>query len=588
MRWTDVDVHCPKMTEGTAEYPRSYDGYLLLEHIGSGGMSEVDLACRSVEDASYVRFMVIKRMVGDHVQDESFVRMFTDEARITAELHHENIAQVYDFGKVTSPGTGRAEYFLAMEYVAGPDLRVIQRRCISQGERIPVRFSLAVVHEVLAALEYAHTRRDPLGNPMQIVHRDVNPRNVMVSVGGEVKLIDFGVAFAGDLFRSERTTGRGLKGKWAYMSPEQIEHTANLDGRSDLFAVGLMLHELIELRSPFAGLNEVQIMHRVLNNDVEPLTALGTCAAEEAIQAIHRRSLERNRDDRYPSAKAMREDILAAAELLGGLMSREERAAYLKGIAPEVVAEVSERMLLYRSGIPKASPTPRVRDVTGRDEDVTVPGVNSIVTYSGLFDPDPGRRRRARSIAVVVSVLLVALALWVFPETEPQVAPVEPETSDEPLGATQIDEVVEEASAASSDEKAADSPAEKQTVKPKKVRRNPVQTSVSADTRESAVDKAVETTDGSNEETTTEVEEQPVEMGLLVVVSSPPAQVYVDDELIGTTPIQSRPVPVGVRTVKLVDPAGRPYEERVTITARQVSAVRHSFNSASNSSGRQR
>jgi len=581
------------MTEGTAEYPRPYDGYLLLEHIGTGGMSEVDLACRSVEDASYVRFMVIKRMVGDHVQDESFVRMFTDEARITAELHHENIAQVYDFGKVTSPGTGRAEYFLAMEYVAGPDLRVIQRRCISKGQRIPVRFSLAVVHEVLAALEYAHTRRDPLGNPMQIVHRDVNPRNVMVSVGGEVKLIDFGVAFAGDLFRSERTTGKGLKGKWAYMSPEQIEHTTSLDGRSDLFAVGLMLHELIELRSPFAGLNEVQIMHRVLNNDIEPLIALGTCAAEAAIQAVHRRALERNRDDRYPSAKAMREDILAAAELLGGMMTREERAAYLKGIAPDVVTEISERMRLYRSGIPKAPPARRVRDVSGRDEDVTVPGVNSIVTYSGLFDPDPGKRRRARSVAVVVSVLLVALALWVFPETGlegtgPEVTPVVPQENAEQLDDARGDEVVEEASTSSADVETAAVPAEKRKVQPRKVRRNPDQAAVSVDALETAGGEATETSDESSDETTTLVEEQPVEMGLLVVVSSPPAQVYVDDVLIGTTPIQNRPFPVGVRKVKLVDPAGRPYEESVTISARQVSAVRHSFNGATNSSGRQR
>ena len=584
------------MMEATAEYPRAYDGYLLLERIGAGGMSEVDLACRAVEDASYIRFMVIKRMIGDHVQDESFVRMFTDEARITAELHHENIAQVYDFGKVTNPRTGSAEYFLAMEYVAGPDLRVIQRRCLAKGEHIPVRFSLAVVHDVLAALEYAHTRRDTLGHPMQIVHRDVNPRNVMISVGGEVKLIDFGVAFAGDLFRSERTTGRGLKGKWAYMSPEQIEHTDSLDGRSDLFAVGLMLHELIELRSPFAGLNEVQIMHRVLNSDVEALTALGTCAAQAEIMAIHRKALQRQRDDRYPTAKAMREDILAASELLGGLMTREERGAYLKRIAPEVVDEVSERMRLYRAGIPQSGELARLRSsrAARTAEEGTVAGADSIVTQGGLSVAEPTRRGHARSVfAVVLSVVLVSLAMWVFPEdTEQPVAPAQDGPSVSELLAppppvveevpTAAPEPVEDFSARESAPVTVAPVAAPRRAEPTKA------VSLPEPTPDQDVEEVVETSPEPAQEVLSEVKEQPVETGLLLVVSKPSAQVFLDGDLIGSTPIQNYALSVGTHQVRLVDTAGRAFEQTVSITARQVSAVRHSFDTSSNSSGRQR
>ena len=167
------------------EYPQDYGDYTLLEAIGKGGMSHIDLAQTFITDAEYVRFLVIKRIQSKFIEDKSFIRMFQDEARIVSELQHANIAQVYSFGQHGD------EYYMAMEYVAGVDLREVQRAVALQRKRIPLRISLRLIHDVLLALHYAHTRVDTFGDSMNIVHRDVNPRNIMISTRGEVKLIDF-------------------------------------------------------------------------------------------------------------------------------------------------------------------------------------------------------------------------------------------------------------------------------------------------------------------------------------------------------------------------------------------------------------
>ena len=216
-----------------AATPRQYGDYLLLEPLGRGGMSEVDLARRSVDRAGFVRFVVIKRILRRNTEDEAFVRMFMDEARINAELQHENIAQVYDFGE------RHGEWYLAMEYVPGIDLRRLQKAVSEQqegGALLPPRVTLRILHDVLAALQYAHNRVDTFGRPMRIVHRDVNPRNIMISVRGEVKLIDFGVAKAEN--RHDQTTGKTIKGKFAYMAPELLDGLGVGEARDELDGAG--------------------------------------------------------------------------------------------------------------------------------------------------------------------------------------------------------------------------------------------------------------------------------------------------------------------------------------------------------------
>lgn len=325
-----------------AAYPRPYGTYLLLERLGAGGMSEVDLARRAVGEGGFVRFIVIKRIRASNQIDEQYVRMFQDEARINAELSHENIAQVYDFGREGD------EFYMAMEYVPGLDLRAVQIALAQRGKLLPVRIALTVLVGVLRALQYAHTRVDQLGRPMNIVHRDVNPRNVMLSVNGEVKLIDFGVAKAAD--RLEKTEGNTMKGKFAYMAPEQIQGDGAIDGRADVFAVALVLHELLTGRSPFAGLTEVQILHRILSGKIPELPDTIDHPDVALLRRIHARGLAVRPEERYASADAFRADLEVALDPIGGPAPPRWIAELLREAHGDGVSDITRRLRAYRDG----------------------------------------------------------------------------------------------------------------------------------------------------------------------------------------------------------------------------------------------
>jgi serine/threonine protein kinase len=399
-------------------YPRQYGKYVLLEPIGAGGMSEVDLAHRGVDDTSFVRFVAIKRVAHSNLADESFVRMFMDEARINAELHHGNIVGVYDFGKQVDPVTGREEYFMVMEYVPGLDLRGLQRAAHALGHRLPLRFCFSVLHEVLQGLQYAHSKVDTLGRTMNLVHRDINPRNVMVSVRGEVKVIDFGVALAED--RLEKTQGRSLKGKFAYMSPEQIEGNVSLDGRTDLYAVGLMLHELVSGVGPFHGLTELQIMHRIVMGQIPALQVPPEFPDGDLLRELHARSIARDRDERYPDARAFRKAIERAADRIGGLATQEERAALVSSLAPQQVEGIAARLRGYHESshsvsrsVSRVLPPQPAEDsgatLGGAQITQELEGHTQALPVDDVAAPAPAAERDGRRKLLLLSLLVAAL-----------------------------------------------------------------------------------------------------------------------------------------------------------------------------------
>ena len=338
----------------TVDTPRRYGDYVLLESIGHGGMSAVDLARRSVDRAGFVRFLVIKRILKKNTADPTFVRMFMDEARINAELQHENIAQVYDFGE------RNGEWYIAMEYVPGIDLRRLQKAVAAGtegGALLPPRISLRILHDVLSALQYAHHRVDTFGQPMNIVHRDVNPRNIMVSVRGEVKLIDFGVAKADN--RQDQTTGQTIKGKFAYMAPEQIESPVPVDGRADLFAVGLVLQELLTGTHPFRNLSEIQIIHRLISGRVDPMPDCPLHPDPQAVREVRNRAMATLPDGRYADARAFQEGLVRLAAPLGGLASRAEVAGFFRRAAPDTAHQIAARLASWRDFVaPPSTPGP--------------------------------------------------------------------------------------------------------------------------------------------------------------------------------------------------------------------------------------
>ncbi|WP_437732015.1 serine/threonine-protein kinase [Sorangium sp. So ce1335] len=280
--------------------------YTLFDHIGQGGMADLYLA-RVRTDLGAARLVAIKEVAPRFAHDPRFVEMLASEARLAAGLRHASIVQVEDLGREDGA------LFIAMEYVEGFDLRELLRRCARQKVKLPVAFSLLIVVEALQALAYAHRNG--------VVHRDVSPSNVLLSFEGEIKLCDFGIARAHE--RGGGALDEALQGKAGYMSPEQARGEP-LDARSDLFATGILLWELLSGRrmySPGASLSKEEARGELLElarrAAIPPLVERGL-PEEATLHAIVARALAVSPDDRYPSAAAMLRDVTgyaAAAEL---------------------------------------------------------------------------------------------------------------------------------------------------------------------------------------------------------------------------------------------------------------------------------
>ena len=231
--------------------------YRIVRKIAVGGMAEIYLARqRAVEGLE--RTVVLKRILPTYVDNPEFVTMFLDEARLLAALSHPNIAQVFDLGKIDD------SYYLVMELVRGPTLGSLLQAAQRVGQRgLAEPVALGIALNIAEALAYVHARRDELGRPLNIVHRDLNPANVMVSYEGAVKLIDFGIAKAATKVYETRTGV--IKGTYGYIAPEQLTRTAPVDHRADVFALGVLLYEMCVGQHPFDVSDEPNLIDRILN-----------------------------------------------------------------------------------------------------------------------------------------------------------------------------------------------------------------------------------------------------------------------------------------------------------------------------------
>ncbi len=266
--------------------------YEVLRKIATGGMAELFLA-KQVGMEGFEKVVAIKRILSHLAYDEEFVAMFRDEARIVAKLNHPNIVQIYDLGKSGD------SYFIAMEYIAGRNLSSIAKRARALGEQVPPTYIARCMAQACEGLFYAHTRRDIDGRDLQIIHRDVSPQNIIVSFSGAVKLVDFGIAKAAS--KAAHTRAGVLKGKYAYMSPEQIRGEP-IDARSDLFSVGVVLYELLCGRRPFEKDNSIQTLKAIVQERHRPPRDLNPDIPERLERVIHR-CLEKDRSARFGSAQ---------------------------------------------------------------------------------------------------------------------------------------------------------------------------------------------------------------------------------------------------------------------------------------------
>jgi serine/threonine protein kinase len=367
--------------------------YVIESKLSQGGMAEVFLA----HSSTHQRQVVVKSLFGDRA-DAKMAAMMVEEARIAARLSHPNVVQVLDL--VESEGRP----FIVMEYLDGQNLRQLMHRAATTHRRLSPAAACRVVLDVLSALGYAHRRTDEEGAPLGLVHRDVSPANVLVTWSGHVKLIDFGVA------KATRGADRGLtrcgeiKGKVAYMSPEQIQRRP-LDGRSDLFSMGIILWEALTLRRLFARKADFETLVAVMEGEVPAPSTFATLPVE--LDAICKKALSRDVGERYGSAEEMAADLEAVIAAEGwdaspSALRREIEALFQDEMEAELFPAAADPVLEL--------PTQRT---TVRGEPQAIAALNDAPTDPNLYESwdDAARSYKARGLSSGFRIAIAAACL---------------------------------------------------------------------------------------------------------------------------------------------------------------------------------
>jgi eukaryotic-like serine/threonine-protein kinase len=287
------------------ELPSRCDDYVLVHRLAIGGMAEIYLA---VEDGPGRRFCVIKRVRGDYADIPDFEEFFLTEGRVSLLCHHPNLPSTHRLGVVG----GRA--YLAMEYVHGHGVQALQRAVAGRGVPVTIAAAIAIGLGTARALEHLHGLNDVDGTPLRVVHRDVSPHNLMISSAGVVKLIDLGVARAS--LQTHRTQVGVVKGKYAYLAPEQAHRERRVDQRADLFALGAVIHELLVGRPLFHGLSELDTVDRVRGMPI-PEPSMLRREVPDVVSEVVMTALERDPERRWPSAAALADALEDAAARAG-------------------------------------------------------------------------------------------------------------------------------------------------------------------------------------------------------------------------------------------------------------------------------
>ncbi len=300
--------------------------YRLLARLGSGGMAEVYLVL-SEGPGGFSKLQVLKLMRSDLTDQErpDFLQMFQDEARLAARLNHPNIVQS------TEVGAEDGQPFIVMEFLDGQPLNRVQQRARHQGAGFALEMELFVLCQVLEGLDYAHRLTDYDGTPLHIVHRDVSPQNVFVTYTGQTKLVDFGVA---KTLESSRTRAGVVKGKVAYMPPEQVTGSGGIDHRADLFSVGVLLWEAVAGQPMHAELSVYESLHRLVRGDLPNIRNVQPEVPDELARILER-ALKLDPKQRYPDADAFRHDLLEYLEATSKVRARDVGDAVARLFARE-------------------------------------------------------------------------------------------------------------------------------------------------------------------------------------------------------------------------------------------------------------
>jgi serine/threonine-protein kinase len=377
------------------------DRYELIGEIASGGMATVYLA-RLTGVGGFQRFVAMKRLHPHLANEKEFVEMFLDEARLSAGIHHPNVVPILEVG--ASP----VGYYLVMEYVEGDTLARLLSRAANRGRRIPPGVTLRVALDMLAGLHAAHELRDDAGQPVNLVHRDVSPQNVLVGTDGIARITDFGVARAAS--RLSATRVGQLKGKIAYMAPEHAQGDEDIDRRADVFSSGVVIWEAFAARRLFKADHEAATLTRVISDPIPDLLALAPHAGAEVCSVVMR-ALDRDRQRRFASCAQFADALEAAAQARQKIASSRELAAYVQEVLGEEIARQRDEVRVW------IARTDSDRDASFPSNPAAAP--SSSVSASSFTVPDgplsrsqatvPDAPRRSRALRALVLVSLLAL-----------------------------------------------------------------------------------------------------------------------------------------------------------------------------------
>lgn len=317
--------------------PIKFGDYYLFERVAVGGMAEVFKGV-SYGVEGFERLFAVKRVLPSIAEDNEFIEMFIDEAKIAVQLTHANIGQVFELGNA------EGAYFIAMEFVQGKDLRAIFDRSRKHGASLHVAMCCHVIKEVCEALEYAHNKRNDQQQPINLIHRDVSPQNILVSYDGGVKLIDFGIAKAAG--KASKTQAGILKGKFGYMSPEQVRGRT-IDKRSDLFSLAVVFYELLTLERCFQGESDFSTLEKVRTVDIRRPASLNRNIPPE-LERILLKGLAKTPEQRYQSAAEFQDALQKYLYQSGNFYSRKDLTRYMKETFGRELDDEQRRMTAFR------------------------------------------------------------------------------------------------------------------------------------------------------------------------------------------------------------------------------------------------
>ncbi len=393
--------------------PKPFGRYVLLEKLAVGGMAEIYKAKTYGVDG-FEKQLVIKRILPHCAADADFIKMLVDEAKLTVLLSHANIVQVYDLGKVGD------DYFISMEFIHGTNLRDLISRLREKDVKLSEELAVYIISEVCKGLDYAHRKSDPQGHPLNIVHRDISPQNILISYEGEVKIVDFGIAKAA--MNVSHTMAGILKGKVSYMSPEQSLGKP-IDHRTDIFSTGIMLYEMLAGDKLFSGETQFEVLNQIRTTRVNTLMLPDHIPGP--LKAILAKALAYNAKDRYQSAGDLQLDLTKylyssyvdfSPRQLASILSRQFEGELKRKEEPVVLNEHTRSIMLKQvetENIVVHNTTRLPLDQRASSTESSSPSLTNETSASLIYTATE-RQKSKRPLAWIAAGLLVLLTVSYF------------------------------------------------------------------------------------------------------------------------------------------------------------------------------